>query len=33
MTDKINAREIFIKGINYSYYYEQEDCATLHNSV
>ena len=25
MTDKINDREIFIKGIDYSYYYEQED--------
>ena len=25
MTDKINDREIFMKGIDYSYYYEQED--------
>ena len=24
MTDKINDREIFMKGIDYSYYYEQE---------
>lgn len=25
LTDKINDRETFMKGINYSYYYEQED--------
>jgi len=25
MTDKINDREMFMKGIDYSYYYEQED--------
>ena len=25
MTDKIDDREIFLKGIDYSYYYEQED--------
>lgn len=25
LTDKINDREMFIKGIDYSYYYEQED--------
>ena len=25
LTDRINAREIFMKGIDYSYYYEQED--------
>ena len=25
MTDQINDREIFMKGIDYSYYYEQED--------
>ena len=25
MTDKINDREIFMKGIDYSYYYEQEE--------
>lgn len=25
LTDKINDREMFMKGINYSYYYEQED--------
>jgi cell filamentation protein len=25
MTDKIGDREIFMKGIDYSYYYEQED--------
>ena len=25
MTDKIDDREIFMKGIDYSYYYEQED--------
>ncbi len=25
LTDKINDREIFMKGIDYSYYYEQED--------
>jgi cell filamentation protein len=24
MTDKINDRDIFMKGIDYSYYYEQE---------
>jgi cell filamentation protein len=25
MTDKIDDREIFMKGIDYSYYYETED--------
>lgn len=25
MTDEIDDREIFMKGIDYSYYYEQED--------
>lgn len=25
LTDKISDREIFMKGIDYSYYYEQED--------
>jgi cell filamentation protein len=25
MTDKIDDREIFMKGIDYSYYYEQTD--------
>ena len=25
MTDKINDRELFMKGIDYSYYYEQEE--------
>jgi cell filamentation protein len=25
MTDRIDDREIFMKGIDYSYYYEQED--------
>jgi cell filamentation protein len=25
MTDKINDRETFMKGIDYSYYYEQSD--------
>ncbi len=25
LTDKINDREMFIKGVDYSYYYEQED--------
>ena len=25
LTDRINDREIFMKGIDYSYYYEQED--------
>ena len=25
LTDRINDREIFLKGIDYSYYYEQED--------
>ena len=25
LTDQINDREIFMKGIDYSYYYEQED--------
>lgn len=27
LTDKINDREMFMKGIDYSYYYEQEDSA------
>lgn len=25
LTDNINDRELFLKGIDYSYYYEQED--------
>jgi cell filamentation protein len=25
LTNKINDREMFMKGIDYSYYYEQED--------
>ena len=25
LTDDINSREMFMKGIDYSYYYEQED--------
>ena len=25
MTDKINDREMFMKGVDYSYYYEEED--------
>lgn len=25
MTDRVDDREIFMKGIDYSYYYEQED--------
>ena len=25
LTDKIDDREIFMKGIDYSYYYEQEE--------
>ncbi|MDY5900726.1 MAG: cell filamentation protein Fic, partial [Candidatus Limisoma sp.] len=25
LTDKINDREMFMKGIDYSYYYEQND--------
>jgi cell filamentation protein len=25
LTDKINDREMFMKGIDYSYYYEEED--------
>ena len=25
LTDKINDREIFMKGIDYSYYYEEEE--------
>ena len=25
LTDEINSRELFMKGIDYSYYYEQED--------
>lgn len=28
MTDKIDDREVFMKGIDYSYYYEQEDIIT-----
>jgi cell filamentation protein len=28
LTDKINDREVFMKGIDYSYYYEQEDDVT-----
>ena len=29
MTDKIDDREIFMKGIDYSYYYEQTDFCTF----
>ena len=25
LTDRINDREVFMKGVDYSYYYEQED--------
>jgi cell filamentation protein len=25
LTDKINDREMFMKGVDYSYYYEEED--------
>ena len=28
LTDKINDREVFMKGVDYSYYYEQEDVIT-----
>ena len=28
LTDKINDREMFMKGVDYSYYYEQEDDIT-----
>ena len=28
LTDKINDREVFMKGVDYSYYYEQEDSIT-----
>lgn len=28
LTDKINDREVFMKGVDYSYYYEQEDDIT-----
>jgi cell filamentation protein len=28
LTDRINDREVFIKGVDYSYYYEQEDIIT-----
>ena len=27
LTDKINDREMFMKGIDYSYYYESDDSA------
>jgi cell filamentation protein len=27
LTDKIDDREMFMKGIDYSYYYEEEDTA------
>ena len=27
LTDKIDDREIFMKGIDYSYYYESDDAA------
>ena len=30
LTDRINDRETFMKGIDYSYYYEQEDWTFLH---
>ena len=29
LTDKINDREMFMKGIDYSYYYEENDWKTL----
>ena len=29
LTDKIGDREVFMKGIDYSYYYEQEDDTSL----
>jgi cell filamentation protein len=28
LTDKIDDREVFMKGVDYSYYYEQEDDIT-----
>ena len=28
LTDKINDREMYMKGVDYSYYYEQEDDIT-----
>jgi cell filamentation protein len=28
LTDKISDREVFMKGVDYSYYYEQEDDVT-----
>jgi cell filamentation protein len=31
LTDKINDREMFMKGVDYSYYYEQEDVVTDDN--
>jgi cell filamentation protein len=31
LTDKINDREIFMKGVDYSYYYEQEDKLAYYN--
>ena len=31
LTDKINDREVFMKGVDYSYYYEQEDVITEDN--
>lgn len=31
LTDKINDREMFMKGIDYSYYYEQEDTVSADN--
>ena len=31
MTDQIDDREMFMKGIDYSYYYEQEDWCQFSN--
>ena len=33
MTDQINDREMFMKGIDYSYYYEQEDTQISNNGI
>lgn len=33
LTDKINDRETFMKGIDYSYYYEQEDGINMTNAL
>jgi cell filamentation protein len=33
LTDKIYDREVFMKGVDYSYYYEQEDDITAENEA